>query len=120
MSNKEQEIRAFQEGVLLKVFLFILIVFMSYVLFVEITKINSLDKNIEYTNAVIVGFSTGVRGSRWIDYKFFINDKEYHDNGRHYPKSDTLSIGDTIAVVYDRTNPDNSRTYRDYKQGMEW
>lgn len=120
MSNKEQEIRAFQEGVLVKVFLFVLIAFIIYAAYEIGTKMYSLNENIEYTNAVIVDFPAGVRARRYIEYKFFVNNKEYHDSGKYYPKSDTLSIGDTIAVVYDRTNPDNSRTYRDYKQGMEW
>lgn len=83
------------------------------------SKINSLDKNIESTNAVIVDFSSGSRMRYNLDYKFFVNEQEFHGSGKHYPKDDTFSIGDTVIIVYDRLNPDNSKTYRDYVSSQE-
>lgn len=54
-----------------------------------------------------------------LDYKFFVNEQEFHGSGKHYPKDDTFSIGDTVIIVYDRLNPDNSKTYRDYVSSQE-
>lgn len=54
----------------------------------------------------------------YVDYKFFINGREYYGNGKHYSKSDTFLVGDTITVVYDRTNPDNNEPYKDYKKSL--
>ncbi|WP_147336338.1 DUF3592 domain-containing protein [Bacteroides oleiciplenus] len=88
---------------------------MSYLIFGGVAKRNSLNKSVEYTDAVIVDFSSGPRMRCYLDYKFFVNGKAYHGSGKYYSKSDTLSIGDTVVVVYDRTNPNNNKVYRDYK-----
>ncbi len=41
----------------------------------------------------------------------------YQGEGKPYPRYDTLSVGDTIAVVYDKTDPDNNIPERNYEVG---
>lgn len=77
-------------------------------------KDQSLDENLEYSNAVIVKFYLGMRARHRLDYKFFVEKKEYTGSGTYYPTSDTFSVGDTIVIVYDKTNPDNNMSERDY------
>lgn len=107
--------KVFKKDILLYSFSLILIISMGYLIFGGIVKRNSLDKNIEYTDAIIVDFSSGPRMRYYLEYKFLVNGKAHHGSGKHYPKSDTLSIGDTVVVVYDRMNPDNNKAFRDYK-----
>lgn len=90
------------------------IIFVFYLQIEAVIKKRSLDRNLEYSRAVIVDFSSGPRMRYYLDYNFFIEEKEYQGSGKYYPASDTLSVGDTITVVYDRTNPDNNRPERDY------
>lgn len=107
--------KTFKKDILLYLFSLIIVICIGYLIFGGVVKRNSLDKNAEYTDAVIVDFSSGPRMRCYLDYKFYVNGKVYHGSGKHYPKSDTLSIGDTVVVVYDRMNPDNNKAFRDYK-----
>lgn len=74
----------------------------------------SLKVNITFSKAVIIKFSTGPRMRNYIDYKFIVNEKLYEGTGRYYPKDDVLSVGDSIMIVYDKTNPNNNKAMRDY------
>lgn len=84
----------------------------SFLLY-DYSKLTSLKSNLEYAKAIITDISKGTKGRRYIDYIFFVNKKQYKGYGKHYLKSDTFLIGDTILIVYDKTNPGNNRTYRD-------
>ena len=107
--------KTIKKDILLYSFSFILVIYFGYLIFVKVVERNSLDKNVEYVDAVIVDFSSGPRMRSYLDYKFFVKEKVYYGSGKHYHISDTLSIGDTVVVVYDRMNPNNNKTYRDYK-----
>ena len=74
----------------------------------------ALARNSEYTNAVIFDFSE--TREAYLKYVFFINETKYKGSGFHYPNSDILSIGDSIVIVYDRTNPTNNMTKRDFER----
>lgn len=105
-----------KEYILIYFIAFIMAICIGYLVFEELEKISSLSKNKEHTNAIIVDFSIGVKLRRYIDYKFIINGKSYYGSGRHYPKNDIYSIGDSIIVIYDKTDPDNNKIWRDYKR----
>jgi hypothetical protein len=47
-------------------------------------------------------------------YKHYVNERLFSGRGQYYPNHDTLLVGDTILIVYDKTNPDNNKPYRDY------
>ena len=91
----------------------VFLIFLMYLLSLQENKMKSLKSNIEYTNAVIFDFSSGPRGRRYFDYVFFIDGTKYQGGGKHYPQTDTLSVGDSIVIVYDKTNPISSKPKRD-------
>jgi len=78
---------------------------------------NVLKKNGEYTNAVIYEFAkvkNGKSGYRAIlRYRYIVDDVEYKGWGIWYPYSDTLSIGDSIIIMYDKKQPSFKKTKRD-------
>ncbi len=88
-------------------------IFLAYLVIGGIIKKQSLDENLEYSKAVVVDHFYTVRYTNYFSYEFFVEEKKYQGSGKHYPASDTLSVGDTITVVYDKTNPDNNRPERD-------
>jgi len=97
-------------------FVGVVVIFAVYATIYGIRQHKSLTENIEYTSAVIEDFSFGMRGRSYMDYFFFVNGVKYQGRGAHFPASDTFVIGDTIVVIYDRTNPNNSKTERDYER----
>lgn len=103
-----------KKDIALYLFSVIGITFILYLLIVGNIKRKSLERNLEYTKAIVDKFYA-IKHTDYLGYKFVVNEREYHGNGRYYSKSDTLSIGDTIVVVYDKVNPSNNKTYRDYK-----
>lgn len=92
----------------------ILFTFLIYLVVGGIIKERSLNKNFEYSKAIVIDHFYTIRYTDYFSYKFSIDNKEYQGSGRHYPKSDSISIGDTIIVIYDRENPDNNKPIRDY------
>jgi len=91
----------------------VLFIFATYIIVGGFLKQLSLSKNGTFTEAVILDFRSGPRGSSYLDYNYFVNGIKLHGSGRHYPRSDTLSIGDTILIVFDKTNPVSSKPARD-------
>lgn len=89
-------------------------IFLAYLLIGGIIKKRLLDKNLEYSKAIVIDHFYTIRYTDYFSYKFSVGDNEYQGSGEHYPASDTFSVGDTIIVVYDRTNPDNNMPERDY------
>lgn len=92
---------------------FIIMVSTFYILIGDIIRERSLNANLKYTNAVIVNFSSGPRLRYYVEYKFSVNNNEYQGSGKHYPNTDVFSINDTILVVYDKSNPNNNKPWRD-------
>lgn len=80
-----------------------------------IVKNRSLAKNAAFTKAIVLDHFYGIRYSDFFSYRFSIDNQDYQGSGRYYPETDTISAGDTIIVVYDRTNPNNNRAKRDFK-----
>jgi hypothetical protein len=77
-------------------------------------KKSSLNKNLEFTEAIVIDHFFSIRTEHYFSYEFYVNEKLHPGRGKHYPKSDAFSVGDTILIVYDKTNPDNNKPYRDY------
>lgn len=93
----------------------IIFAFLLFIIIGGVVKNNSLSVNLNYTNAVITDFRSGPRLSNYFDYDFTIDGKRYQGSGEYYPKKESLSIGDSILIVYDGTNPDNNKPYRDFR-----
>jgi len=90
-----------------------LIVFVVYLVVGGVLKQTSVSRNAEETYAIITEFRSGPRGSYYLSYRYFANGTEHQGGGRHYPKNDNFSIGDTIIIFYDARRPANSRPKRD-------
>jgi hypothetical protein len=103
-----------KKDIILNLFSIIVMMFIAYLLIGGYIKKKSLDSNLGFTDAVVIDNFYSIRTENYFTYKFSMNEKLYQGSGKHYPKSDTLLVGDTILIVYDKTNPDNNKPYRDY------
>lgn len=76
----------------------------------------ALEKNGVYTTAVIYKLTSAKasKGNPKIYYSFSVDGIKHKGNGRLYPRRDTFFLGDTIVIIYDRTNPSNNTTKRDF------
>ena len=92
----------------------ILLVFILYIAMKVVRKNEFSYTNIEYTDAVIVGFYSVSGQEYYLRYDFFVDGIKYQGRGRHYPKMDYSFIGDPIIIVYNKNNPKKSKTYRDH------
>jgi len=75
----------------------------------------SLKKNGEYMNAAIYKFGTGGKHGhmKLLKYNFIVDGTQYKGNGRWYPNSDTLSVGDSIIIRYNKKRPSHNHLKRD-------
>ncbi len=88
-------------------------VFILYLIIGTIHKKHSLDKNRVRSKAIVDDFFS-IRYTDFFGYHFWVDGKEYQGSGWYYPESDTLSMGDTVIIYYDSTNPDNNKLEREY------
>lgn len=91
---------------------FVIFLFIIYLIIGGFLKKKSLKDNIEYTNAAVIEF-TQIRYTKLFRYVFCIDGKTHYGSGRYYPESDNISVGDSILIVFDKTNPENSKAARD-------
>ena len=91
----------------------ILLGILMYGVVINQKKYNSLKSNWKYTDGIINELYLGTRASWRLRYNYFIDGNIYEGRGHWYPNSDTLSVGDTIEIVYDTTNVSYSRVARD-------
>ena len=87
---------------------------LAYLIIGGLMKRQSLNKNWEYAEAVVMDHFFRIRYTHYFSYKFSVGENEYQGEGRYFSENDTISAGDTITVIYDRTDPNNSATLRDY------
>lgn len=76
-----------------------------YFLLNYVNKIN-LIKRAKETRAIVFGVETNVDASGFI-YKFILRDEEYFGGTGNYSKSKE-SLGDSLLIIYDSINPNNS------------
>ena len=88
-------------------------IFVFYLLIGATHKKHSLDKNRVRSKAIVDDFFS-IRYTDFFGYHFWVDGKEYQGSGWYYPESDTLSVGDTVIIYYDSTNPDNNKLEREY------
>ena len=108
-----------RKDIILYLFCAIMFMFMAYILVGGFFKQSSLQQNRKDTKAVIIDFSTGPHGRFYLDYNYFVNGIKHQGSGKYYPKSDVLSVGDTIIIVYDEMNPSSNKPYRDYEYSQK-
>lgn len=52
-----------------------------------------------------------VRATPYFSYLYTIDKKTYKGNGKRYGEYESLQIGDTITVYYQKSNPNNCEAY---------
>lgn len=84
------------------IFLVFIVLFNSY------KKKESLRENVEYTIGVVLDIRDGMKGNKYADYEFMVEGKRYTGSEYYSPGNDLISIGDSCAIVYDKTDPSNN------------
>jgi hypothetical protein len=93
--------------------------FVAYIIVDYVYNQQSLKENAKNESATIKEFTSSKNGHYFI-YQFNINGNEYKGRGTYYPNGDKLSIGDTISIVYDKTNPANNQSIRDFEKKIDF
>lgn len=100
-----------------KVFITIAILFAMWGAYFVYSKgyapLTSLKKNKVYSIAIATGETYILKGSRFYIYRYEVENKEYEGNARLYSNM-VVSTGDSVRIVYDKTNPDFSMSENDY------
>ena len=79
-------------------------------------KKRSLYRNAEITNAVVIDHFYTIRYTDYYSYEFVVDNEEYQGSG-HYDKDyPTVSVGDMIAVVYNRKKPKHNQPKREIRR----
>lgn len=81
-------------------------------------KQRSFRNNISFTKGIIIDSLYTIRYSKYFKYVFIVDNQEYQGSGHLYPAIDTISVGDTIIVGYDRAKPDNNKPLRELNSGL--
>ncbi len=89
-------------------------IFIIYGIVIAFINKTSLSNNIEYTYAVVDSIHSSVRGRMRLHYDFLVKESQIRGTGTYYAKNIDVSIGDSIPVVYDNTNPENNQWLRNY------
>ena len=101
-----------KENILGYLFSVVAIIFILYLVIGGSIKQKSLDLNKEYLNAIVIDSFFTIRQTDYFRYKFFVERKEFIGSGEYYYPP---VVGDTILIVYDKTNPNNNSFWRDYE-----
>jgi uncharacterized protein YxeA len=86
----------------------VLILLFVIIMGIQLYKNKSLKENAVYLKTVISDLGVTGKGSPYIRYRFDVNGISYKGSGRRYSND---AIGDSIWIVYDKTNPSNNSTY---------
>lgn len=78
-----------------------------------IVKKKSLYDNAECAKAVVIDHFFSIRKGKYFSYVFIINKTKYSGSAQYY-KSYNIAVGDTINVIYDKTNPNNNMPEWDF------
>ena len=95
----------------------IIILFIFFAVWGYIKK-ESLENNDVYVKGIITGTNTGSRGSNYLDFEFYLDEKKIISS---VPLSwcKECKAGDTIIVKFDRTNPNNNTFLKKLPKGKK-
>ncbi|QUB69252.1 hypothetical protein J5A68_12825 [Prevotella melaninogenica] len=79
-------------------------------------KSSKIAENPAYTKGVVNRLYKN-RATPYYSYSYNVDQKTYEGRSKQYGEYESLHIGDTITVYYQRSNPSNSEAYvRNNKQ----
>ena len=105
-----------KSDIFLGVFNVICILFLLWLLIGGLVKKWQLDRNVKYTNAIVIDHFYSIRQSNYFSYTFYVDTILYKGGGFYYPDSDTFGVGDSIEIVYSSVNPSNNEPKRQYRR----
>lgn len=91
-------------------------ILITVIITLGLSKHSSLNDNLQYSKAIVVDHFYTIRFTDYFSYEFFVDSKKHRGSGQYYTKSELLSSGDTVLIVYDQTNPENNKTKRDFER----
>jgi len=90
------------------------VIFIIYAVTIVSIRKKSLSENMEHIYVAVDSIHNSVRGRNRLHYDFLVREIQYHGTGTYYPNHIDISIGDSVPVVYDVTNPKNNELLWDY------
>ena len=85
----------------------------------HVWKSSKIAENPAYTKGVVNKLYK-IRATPYYSYSYNVDQKTYEGRGKQYGEYESLHIGDTITVYYQRSNPSNSEAYvRNNKQQIQ-
>lgn len=73
----------------------------------------SLKNNKTSVRAIVLPKKARIKHAEYYFYEYSVDNKKYIGRGR-YHLNESVTVGDTIIIVYDKKNPDYSKTMNDY------
>lgn len=106
-------------NILYYVIILFCIVFVGTAYFNTWKEWQSLKKNAEYTEALILEIKLGTKGKNNLYYLYRVRGKMYEGHVLNQPGKDSFShkfllVGDSCIIAYDKTNPRISTPYTDF------
>ena len=100
--------------------IFVLVIVLGYInSIISKPSKTQFKENSEYANAVIYELADRIIGSKgstpYLYYNYIVDGREYKGWGMWYPYKDTLSVGDTIVIMYNKRDPYKNITKRDFE-----
>ncbi len=96
-------------------------VFLCIIIIISIVNRDntSLENNAKCVKAIVIDDFYGIRYTDYFRYVFIANDTVYKGDSRYYKDIETISVGDTIMIVYESTDPHNNIPLREYNKAID-
>lgn len=76
----------------------------------HVWKSSKIAENPAYTKGVVNRLYK-IRATPYYSYSYNVDQKTYEGRSKQYGEYESLHIGDTITVYYQKNNPSNSEAY---------
>lgn len=86
----------------------------AYLVIRGLIRRQSLNKNWEYAQAIVIDDFSSSKYTDYFRYTFSIGENVYKGSGTYDRDSEIVLVGDTVTVIYDKTDPENNMALRDY------
>lgn len=86
--------------------------FIAYIIIGLNERNKQLEKEPEYTYAIIVDAYVGAKTKHYVKYEFEVKGQTYSGDNRYMAYREFIQIGDTCEVVYALSDPKNSELLR--------
>lgn len=87
---------------------------LAYIIIGGLIRRQSLNKNWAYAQAIVIDDFTSYKSTDYFRYTFSIGENVYKGSGTYDRDSEIVLVGDTVTVIYDKTDPENNMALRDY------